>query len=76
MLAGREMPRAVVLCIGLNHGEVGCDVEAPCCGPPFELGLQFRPLFLDATNVSTLVVEEQGCGLDEALHKQNFVLAG
>ena len=50
--------------------------EPPRIGPPLKFGLQFRPLLLNSADVSALVMEEQGCGLDEALDKQDFMLRG
>ena len=76
MVTGREVPRGVVLCIGLDDGEMRGDVEPPRHGPPLKFGLQFRPLLLYSPDVSALVMEEQGCGLDEALDEQNLMFRG
>lgn len=76
MVAGRKVPRRVVLCIGLDDGEVRGNVEPPRNGPPLKFGLQFRPLLLNPADVSALVMEEQGCGLDEALDEQDLILRG
>lgn len=76
MVAGREVPRAVVRRIGLDDGEVRGDVEPPRKGPSLKFGLQFRPLFFHPTHVPALVMEEQGCGLDEALDEQDLILRG
>ena len=76
MVAGREVPHVVVLCVGLDDGEVRGDVKPPSGGPSLQFGSQFRPLLLDPADVPALVMEEQSCGLDEALDEQDLILRG
>ena len=76
MVAGRQVPCSVVLCIGLDDGEVRGDVEPPRNGPPQKFRLQFRPLLSNSPDVSALVMEEQGRGLDESLDEQDLIFGG
>lgn len=76
MVAGRELPHVVVLCVGLDDGEVRGDVKTPSGGPSLQFGSQFRPLLLDPADVPALMMEEQGCGLDESLDEQDLIFGG
>ena len=76
MVAGREVPHRVVFSIRLDDSEVSGDVEPPRNAPPLKFGLQFRPLLLNSADVSALVMEEQGRGLDETLDEQDLIFGG
>ena len=65
-------PLAAVRRIGFNGLEMAVDIQTPSDGPTFEFWSEFRPLFFHPRHVSTLVVKQQGSGLDEPLHQQNF----
>ena len=73
MRTGGELPCTVVLCVSADCLEVLSDVEPPSNGPVLKFWLQFRPLLFHTAGVLSLVVEEQGCGLNQALDEQNLV---
>jgi len=84
--ASTSTPRSGELVIGCNQcptpvigGVVGDDFEmrgnikTPSGGPPLEFGLDLCPLFLDTGFVPSLMMEQQGRRLNEALNEQNLL---
>ena len=71
-MMGDQVPNAHVVCIGFNGGQVGGDVEVPSRKPTLQFWPQLRPLFFDACIVFSLVVQQQGCRLNQALNQQHL----
>lgn len=72
MVTGHQRPHLVVRYVAANGFQVRFDVQAPSNGPTFQFRPKFVPLLRHARNVSPLVVEEQGSGLNQALNQQHL----
>ena len=73
-MMGDQVPNAHVVCIGFNGGQMGGDVEVPSRQPTLQFWSQLRPLFFDACVVLSLMVQQQGCRLNQALDQQHLFL--
>jgi len=72
MGGGDQGPRPSILCVSLDRLHVTLDVKSPRRDPTFEFRLKFGPLFGHAHGIVSFVVQQQGGGLDEALHQEDF----
>ena len=72
MVLGLKRPFTRVFSVALNHGKVCCNVKAPGRGPTVEFRLQFGPLLLHSTSVFSLMMKQEGRGLNQPLNQQNL----
>ena len=67
-----EPPRADIFCVFFNGTQMGGDVKAPSRAPILQFRAELCPLFFNASDVFPLMVQQQGCGLDEPLNQQHL----
>ena len=76
MMSGGQRPRSVVENVRTDGFEMALDVKPPGDGPALQFWCQFRPLFFDAADVFSLMMQEQGCRLNHPLNEQDLVVGG
>ena len=68
-----QCPKPVIGYVVRNGFEMQGNIKTPSGGPPLEFGLDLCPLFLDPGFVPSLMMEQQGRRLNEALDEQNLL---